>query len=145
LFGQVGKDAVIKDVTFDNITFSAANYQRTTLFGHMVSKATLQNITVNIVSYAVSMDKSTGAPYVEQGLFGARYFLNNVVENVTFNVEGFEVYRLMSRVCNGNTFVNVKIYADGYQTIGDSSDQWAVINELPVGVEFISTKTSNER
>jgi hypothetical protein len=111
----------------------------------MVSKATLQNITVNIVSYAVSMDKSTGAPYVEQGLFGARYFLNNVVENVTFNVEGFEVYRLMSRVCNGNTFVNVKIYADGYQTIGDSSDQWAVINELPVGVEFISTKTSNER
>ena len=144
LFGQVGKDAVIKDVTFDNITFSGAKWQRTTLFGNLVSKATLQNITVNISSYAVSLDDK-GVPYVEQGLFGGRYFLNNVVENVTFNVEGYEVYRLMSRVCTGNTFVNVKIYADGYQTIGDSDDQWTVINELPVGVEFISTKTSDER
>ena len=147
LFGQVGKGAVIKDVTFDNVTFTAKNYQRTTLFGNMVKNATLQNITVNIVDYAVSIDPSTGVGYVEQGLFGGRYFTHNVVENVTFNVAGFDVYRLMSRVCSHNTFTNVKIYADSYQTIGDSDDSWTAINELPVGVEFISTKSteSNER
>lgn len=145
LFGQVGREAVIKNVTFDNITFTAATYQRTTLFGNMVSNATLQNITVNIVSYEVSIDKSTGASYVEQGLFAGRYFLNNVVENVTFNVKGYDVYRLMSRVCKGNTFTNVKIYADSYQTIGDSDDNYTAITELPEGVEFISTKISDER
>ena len=137
LFGQVGREAVIKNVTFDNITFTAATYQRTTLFGNMVSNATLQNITVNIVSYAVSIDKSTNAPYVEQGLLGGRYFLNNVVENVTFNVTGIDVYRLISRVCRGNTFTNVKIYANSYQTIADSDDNWTAITELPEGMEFI--------
>ena len=144
LFGHVGEGAVIKDVTFDNLTFTAPKYQRTTLFGNLVKKATLQNITVNITSYAISYDND-GVPYVEQGLFAGRYFLGNVVENVTFNVTGFDVYRLMSRVCRDNTFTGVKIYADSYQTIGDSDDNWTAITELPEGVEFISTKISDER
>ena len=143
LFGHVGEGAVIKDVAFDNITFTNPKYQRTTLFGNLVKKATLQNITVNITSYAISYDND-GVPYVEQGLFAGRYFLGNVVENVTFNVTGFDVYRLMSRVCRDNTFTGVKIYANSYQTIGDCDDSWTAITELPEGVEFIST-ASNER
>jgi hypothetical protein len=135
LFGHVGKDAVIQNVAFDEITFTAARYQRTTLFGNFVQNATLRNITVNIVKYEVSTDGTD--PYVEQGLFAGRYFIGNVVENVTFHVDGFDVYRIMARVCKGNSFTGVKIYANSYQTIGDSDDDWTAITELPEGMEFI--------
>lgn len=140
LFGHVGKGAIIKNVTFDNTEYTLKKWQRTVLLGNFVKGATLQNITVNITSYGVALNDA-GEPFVEQGLFAGRYFLSNIVENVTFNVAGFDVYRLISRVSNGNTYSNVKIYADSYQTIGDSDDNWTAITELPVGMEFISTKS----
>ena len=137
LFGQVGKGAVIKDVTFDNITYTVKNYQRTTLLGHLVSGATIQNVTLNIISYGAARDNE-GVPFVEQGLLAARYFNNNVVENLTINAAGCgEIYRLIARGSAGNTYTNVKIYADGYQTIGDTGDGFVAITELPAGIEFI--------
>ena len=139
MFGQVGKGAVIKDVTFDNITYVEKKYQRTSLFGHLVDGATITNVTYNIVSYGAALD-NYGVPFVEQGLLAARYFNNNVVENLTINAAGCgEIYRLIARGSAGNTYINVKIYADGYQTIGDTGDGFVAITEMPAGIEFIST------
>ena len=139
LFGHIGKGAVIKDVTFDKTIFSKGNWLSMGLLANIIHTATLQNITLNISEYNISYE-GTGSTkiFVEQGLLSARYLVYSTIENVTVNAQGIELYRLLGRVSNNNTFTNMNIYAKSYMTIGDSDDQWTAHTVLPEGVKFIA-------
>jgi uncharacterized protein YjbI with pentapeptide repeats len=133
LFGQVGREAVIKNVTFDNITFTGTNNQRTTLFGNMVSNATLQNITVNIVSYAVSIDTSKGAPYVEQGLFGGT---ENVLGIASLG-NAIELFNYKDSTARDYVWDNIADI-DGIYLIGAKIPKHRLVNNLYICVRSVN-------
>lgn len=136
LFGHIGEGAVIKNVTFDNVTYTGQH--STALLAFSLKKATLQNITVNVIDYKNCPNPNAFAP--EEGLLASRYLENSTVENVTIHAEGFWIGGVLGRVVPGNNyFNNVVIYADGYDYIADDSDDLAKFKPyvaFPEGITF---------
>jgi hypothetical protein len=142
-FGQVGKNAVIKNLTFDNVTYLGGE-KSIGLFGWSVNTVTISNVTVNVKAYERTTSSSNGdsaGNFVESGLFASRYFQNNVVSNFTINAKGFEIGRLLCRVVSGNTFTNTTIYAKNYLYVADNTDNTSSASFKQLTLDEISGLT----
>lgn len=133
LFGHIGKDAVIKNITFDNVTYRA-DYLSALLAGTMVG-AQLENITVNIAEW----NRYTEMQYA-QGVFSARFFQDMILKNVTVNAPGITLYSLFGWNTRNIAMDNVTVKLYSYeilsldlQTVFD--DAWIGKFTLTQGVE----------
>ena len=143
LFGQIGKGAVIRNITFDKTVYSGGTDVSIGLLAWSVQGATIENITINVKAYAkVNSDNNAdriAGLFVEHGIFAARYFIDNVVRNVKVNAQGFELGRVIARVTKGCTFEYCTIYAKSYDYIADDTDSasYNMLEEFPDGLAFI--------
>ena len=134
IFGHVGSEAVIKNITFDNVHY--LNISNSTLFAHTIRGAELENIVVNVGQYDIEYSASTR---YDVGLLSSRFLMESKLKNVTINAAGATILNLFGHKCVTNEFENVKITAAAYRYIGCNSDRAAEdteIKELPKGITF---------
>lgn len=130
LFGHVGKGAVIKNLTFEDVVYPNSNWKALPLFGGTMNGATVENVTVNIAEYSISCQEITvdgvkhWVPFVEGGLFASRWNYSNTYKNVTVNAQGIELGKLLGRHDKENTYDNVVINAKSFREIGGAGDAW---------------------
>lgn len=131
LFGHIGKEAVIKNLTFDNVVFPQGNWQAVALLGGTINGATIENVTINVTEYNIPCEQievkgeKHYVPYRETGLLASRWFYNNTVKNVTINAQGLELGRLFGRHEKGGSYENFVIKAKSFREIAGVGDEWA--------------------
>ena len=131
LFGHVGKGAVIKDVTFDNVVYPKGDFKALPLLGATVREATVENLTINISEYHISCEQpfidgvKQWVPYREGGLLCSRWFYGNTIKNVTVNAQGIELGRLLGRHEADNIYENFVINAKSFREIAGVGEEWA--------------------
>ena len=115
LFGVVGKGAVIKNLTIDNKQYYGGNGNLNTLFGYSMMGATMDKVTVNILSGGRA-DIATEAAC---GLLTCLGGYGNNLKDVTINAVGLDIDTLFGTGCwftypegyAQNTFENCSITA----------------------------------
>ena len=95
LFGVVGKGAVIKNLTIDNKQYYGGNGNLNTLFGYSMMGATMDKVTVNILSGGRA-DIATDAAC---GLLTCLGGYGNTLTNVTINAKGLAIDTLFGTGC----------------------------------------------
>lgn len=118
IFGHVGKGAVIRDVTFDNVTYSENN--RTALFAVTAREAVFANITINVSAYSYN----SGASH-EEGFISSRYMTKCTLAGVTINAQSCDVYSVFGRSIgnNENKCSNVNVKVKSYVMLGYTGDK----------------------
>ena len=115
LFGVVGKGAVIKNLTIDNRQYYGGNGNLNTLFGYSMMGATMDKVTVNILSGGRADIATDAACGLLTGLGG----YGNTLKDVTINAKGLAIDTLFGTGCwftypegyAQNTFENCSITA----------------------------------
>ena len=115
LFGVVGNGAVIKNLTIDNKQYYGGNGNLNTLFGYSMMGATMDTVTVNVLSGGRADIATEGAC----GLLTCLGGYGNTLKNVTINAKGLEIDTLFGTGCwftypegyAQNTFENCAITA----------------------------------
>ena len=115
LFGVVGKGAVIKNLTIDNKQYYGGNGNLNTLFGYSMMGATMDKVTVNILSGGRADIATDAACGLLTGLGG----YGNTLKDVTINAVGLDIDTLFGTGCwftypegyAQNTFENCSITA----------------------------------
>ena len=95
LFGVVGKGAVIKNLTIDNKQYYGGNGNLNTLFGYSMMGATMDKVTVNILSGGRA-DIATDAAC---GLLTCLGGYGNTLKDVTINAVGLDIDTLFGTGC----------------------------------------------
>lgn len=95
LFGVVGKGAVIKNLTINNRQYQGDNGNLNTLFGYSMMGATMDTVTVNILSGGRA-DIATDAAC---GLLTCLGGYGNTLKNVTINAKGLAIDTLFGTGC----------------------------------------------
>ena len=115
LFGVVGNGAVIKNLTIDNKQYYGGNGNLNTLFGYSMMGATMDTVTVNVLSGGRADIATEGAC----GLLTCLGGYGNTLKSVTINAKGLEIDTLFGTGCwftypegyAQNTFENCAITA----------------------------------
>ena len=115
LFGVVGKGAVIKNLTIDNRQYYGGNGNLNTLFGYSMMGASMDKVTVNILSGGRADIATDAACGLLTGLGG----YGNTLKDVTINAVGLDIDTLFGTGCwftypegyAQNTFENCSITA----------------------------------
>ena len=115
LFGVVGKGAVIKNLTIDNKQYYGGNGNLNTLFGYSMMGASMDKVTVNILSGGRADIATDAACGLLTGLGG----YGNTLKDVTINAVGLDIDTLFGTGCwftypegyAQNTFENCSITA----------------------------------
>ena len=115
LFGVVGKGAVIKNLTIDNRQYYGGNGNLNTLFGYSMMGATMDKVTVNILSGGRADIATDAACGLLTGLGG----YGNTLKDVTIDAKGLAIDTLFGTGCwftypegyAQNTFENCSITA----------------------------------
>ena len=137
LFGYVGQGAVIKNVNFEDISYTGAYCG--SLLGYSVVNATLKDVNISVSAYK----------YVEsadQGFLGGRLTSGNTLTNVKIDASAFDVYSLFGTEVNAGAYSGVEIKVKSYKVYGNSgkgvnSSDKAVV---PNGITVITADTSAE-
>ena len=87
LFGVVGNGAVIKNLTIDNKQYYGGNGNLNTLFGYSMMGATMDTVTVNVLSGGRADIATEGAC----GLLTCLGGYGNTLKSVTINAKGLEI------------------------------------------------------
>ena len=95
LFGVVGKGAVIKNLTINNRQYYGGNGNLNTLFGYSMMGATMDKVTVNILSGGrADIDTNNAC-----GLLTCLGGYGNNLKNVTINAKGLAIDTLFGTGC----------------------------------------------
>ena len=95
LFGVVGKGAVIKNLTINNKQYQGDKGSLNTLFGYSMMGATMDKVTVNILSGGIEAIPTNAAG----GLLTCLGGYGNNLKNVTINAKGLAIDTLFGTGC----------------------------------------------
>ena len=95
LFGVVGNGAVIKNLTINNRQYQGDKGSLNTLFGYSMMGATMDKVTVNILSGG----KADIATNAAGGLLTCLGGYGNTLKNVTINAKGLAIDTLFGTGC----------------------------------------------
>ena len=95
LFGVVGKGAVIKNLTINNKQYQGDKGSLNTLFGYSMMGATMDKVTVNILSGGIEAIPTNAAG----GLLTCLGAYGNTLKNVTINAKGLAIDTLFGTGC----------------------------------------------
>ena len=95
LFGVVGKGAVIKNLTINNKQYKGNKGSCNTLFGYSMMGATMDTVTVNVLSGGIEAIPTNAAG----GLLTCLGAYGNTLKNVTINAKGLAIDTLFGTGC----------------------------------------------
>ena len=95
LFGVVGNGAVIKNLTINNRQYQGDKGSLNTLFGYSMMGATMDKVTVNILSGGIEAIPTNAAG----GLLTCLGAYGNTLKNVTINAKGLAIDTLFGTGC----------------------------------------------
>lgn len=133
LFGfflVIGNGAVIKNTVFEDVHYTvkesgSGSRRGLSLFGRFISGATLDSLTFKLASDSVTSDPyAVGGKSDSTGLLCTEICTFNVIRNLTFHAEGFDIASVFGKQIPNSIFYNVNIYCKSLNYIG--SDQSAV-------------------
>lgn len=114
IFGHVGKGALIKDVTFENVTYKADYLSA--LLGATVRGATISNLKLTVSGYTIGE-----FPHA-QGFLASRYLQESTIKDVKIDARNCVVFTVLGWTVKGNTFTGVDVKVKSYTVLGYNDD-----------------------
>ena len=124
IFGHIGRGALIKNVTFANVTYKAG-YLSALLAGTL-RHATLDNVTVTVKAYT----QTGGGVEHSQGLLASRYMQYNTISNVKIDASGFTVYSVFGRTVVDNVMSGCELKIGSFTVLGFNGDATTDANKI---------------